>query len=399
MAKIRRSERDTLAQQAAYLSAVHGASQTQIGRLLGGISQAVVSRLIKHAEREGWLERRLIFHEEKLPKDRLEALRRLAVPPRLFEALKALGAGSGVCIRNLRIVDTGKSKDSTRAMDARLHRFGHFAAPHVSSLIQRSEVFAVTWGSTVSHVIAGLEALTPAMEIRHSIAFVPVCAEPTDQSSNRDTSSRLALRLQSLTRSTGPPIRTPSLSGVQALIPRTFRGAEMKTIRKFVEQTASYTEIFGLAEPLINKVDSVLTSVGPSSRPMGFIHEELIRAGGTETQPLTKARLAALVAGDIGGVLLPLPGLGKAGLREVDELNRMWTGINRGHLARIARQADGTKRPGVIVVSCGADRAEIVAEVVRCGLVNELIVDRELADRLAKQLGADRSSAPPAARP
>jgi DNA-binding transcriptional regulator LsrR (DeoR family) len=394
MAKIRRSERDILAQQAAYLSVEHRSSQVQIGRLLGGISQAVVSRLIKHAEKEGWLERRLIFHGERLPKDRLDTLRRLVEPRGLFEALKALGAGSGVSVRTLRIVDTGGSGASTRAMDARLTRAGHLAAPYVASLIPRSEVFAVTWGSTVSHAIAGLEALTPAMDVRHPLLFVPVCAEPTAQSSNKDTSSRLALRLQSLTRPAGPSPRTPSLSGVPALIPRKFRDAEMKAIRKFVEQTASYRDVFGGSVPLIDKVDSVLTSVGPSSRPMGFIHEELMRAGSTEAELLTKSRLAALVAGDIGGVLLPRPGLDKAGLREVDELNRMWTGINRRHFARIARQADSAKRPGVIVLSCGGDRAEIVAEAVRCGLVNELIVDRELAEKLAKQLGTDR---PPSA--
>ena len=398
MAKIRRAERDILAQQAAYLSVEHRWSQAQIGALLGGISQTVVSRLIKHAEEKGWLERRLIFHEELLPKDRVEALRRMVEPLGLFEALKAIGTGTGVCIRSLRIVDSGGSGDTTRAIDARLNRLGHRAAPHVAALIQRSEVFAVTWGSTVSHVIAGLETLTPAVDLRHPILFVPVCAEPTAQSSNKDTSSRLALRLQALTRAAGPSVNTPSLSGVPALIPRKFTGADMKAIRKFVEQTASYKEVFGREAPLINKVDSVLTSVGPSSRPMGFIHEELMRAGGTPTQPLTKARLSALVAGDIGGVLLPRRGLDKAAVGEVDELNRMWTGINRRHLARIARQADATKRPGVIVVSCGADRAEIVTEAVRCGLVNELIIDRQLADRLARQLVADRPSSPPLSR-
>ena len=392
MAKIRRAARDILAQQAAYLSVGHRWSQAQIGELLGGISQAVVSRLIKHAEEKGWIERRLIFHEELLPQDRLDELHRLVEPRGLFESLKALGAGSGVGIRTLRIVDSGSSSTNGRAIEAYLSRFGRRAAPHVAALIQRSEVFAVTWGSTVSHVIAGLEAETPAMVIRHAIRFVPVCAEPTAQSSNKDTSSRLAPRLQALTRSTGPSVGTPSLSGVPALIPRRFKGAQMQTIRKFVEQTASYMEVFGGDAPLISKVDSVLTSVGPSSRPMGFIHDELMRAGSTPAQPLTRNRLSALVAGDIAGVLLPRPGLSKADLREVQELTQMWTGISRDHLARIAREADASKRPGVIVVSSGATRAEIVAEVVRCGLVNELIIDRQLAERLARQLGADRSA-------
>jgi DNA-binding transcriptional regulator LsrR (DeoR family) len=392
MATFRRSERDVMAQKAAYLSAEHQWSQKQIAALLGGPSQTVVSRLLKYAEDKGWLERRVIFHGELLPESRLAELHRMVEPLGLTESLRALGTGSGVSLRNVCVVDSGGSGTTPRSIEGRLNRFGHRAAPHVAKLIERSDVFAVTWGSTVSHVIAGLETLNPPVELRHPIQFVPVCAEPTAQSSNKDTSSRLAPRLQFLTRSAGPSVNTPSLSGVPALIPRKFTDAEVRAIRKFIEQTASYKEIFGGPAPLISKVDSVLTSVGPSVRPMGFIHEELMRAGSTRTQPLTKARLSTLVAGDIAGVLLPKHGLDKAGLREVDELNRMWTGINRRHLARIARQADEKKRPGVIVVSFGADRAEIVAEVVRCGLVNELIVDRDLADRLAKNLSADRPS-------
>jgi len=42
---------------------------------------------------------------------------------------------------------------------------------------------------------------------------------------------------------------------------------------------------------------------------------------------------------------------------------------------------------GVVVVSIGGeDRAEIIAEVVRQGLVNELIIDRTLSEALVKAL-------------
>ena len=69
----------------------------------------------------------------------------------------------------------------------------------------------------------------------------------------------------------------------------------------------------------------------------------------------------------------------------------MWTGVRLKHLQRIAQQAERRKRPGVIVVSLGIDRAEIIAEAVRCGLINELIVDRSLADALARVLSAGRN--------
>ena len=42
--------KDFNAQRAAYLLAEHGLAQGEIGRMLGGLSQSVVSRLLKHAE-------------------------------------------------------------------------------------------------------------------------------------------------------------------------------------------------------------------------------------------------------------------------------------------------------------------------------------------------------------
>ena len=65
----------------------------------------------------------------------------------------------------------------------------------------------------------------------------------------------------------------------------------------------------------------------------------------------------------------------------------MWTGMKRAHLERIAKNAARDNHPGVIVVSVGgADRAEIIAEALRCGLVNELIIDRELVGALTRAL-------------
>ena len=93
------------------------------------------------------------------------------------------------------------------------------------------------------------------------------------------------------------------------------------------------------------------------------------------------------MVGDVGGVLFPRPGLGARGRAEVDALNRMWTGAKLRHFERIAKQAARSTRPGIIVVAMGGeDRAAIVAEAVRHGLVNELIIDRTLADALTAAL-------------
>ena len=50
MTSTRQARKDLEAQQAAYLYAVHGMTQGEIGRLLGGLLQPRVSRLLKRAE-------------------------------------------------------------------------------------------------------------------------------------------------------------------------------------------------------------------------------------------------------------------------------------------------------------------------------------------------------------
>jgi DNA-binding transcriptional regulator LsrR (DeoR family) len=244
---------------------------------------------------------------------------------------------------------------------------------------------AVTWGSTVSHLVDGLSHLIRSNPVTHRLRVVPVCGEPLGRASERDTSSRLAKRLHELANGDkDQPL--PSLTGVPALISRSFRGAHLDGIWKFVRRSASYSEIFGSRKPLINQVDSLLTAVGTARQPMGFMHAELLKAGSRPRKELTSAALAKLVVGDIGGVLLPRPGLGAAGRAEVEALNAMWTGANLSHLKRIAQQASRSTRPGVIVATMGEDRAESLAQAIRDGLVNELIVDRPLASALARAL-------------
>ena len=71
----------------------------------------------------------------------------------------------------------------------------------------------------------------------------------------------------------------------------------------------------------------------------------------------------------------------------------MWTGITLRHLQRIAQNANRNNRPGVILVSL--DRPDIVAEVIRQGLVNELIIDRPATIKVARLLADGRASVGP----
>lgn len=377
--------KDLEAQQAAYLCAKHQMTQAEIGRLLGGLSQSRVSRLLQRAEECGWLRRTYEFISDGISPARLEQLERFVEPSSLIERLAKIESRTGVRVRGVHVVDSGSGGTSRRSWAARLGRFGRSAAEPLAELISRATVFALTWGKTVSSLIDNSRPELWRETAARPIQIVPVCGEPYERASERDTSSRLAARLHALVRSTAP--MPPSLTGVPALIARRYHGADLRGIRKFVENSASYREVFGGTSPMIDEVDSLLTAVGPSDHPMGFIFDELLKAGSTPTRKLTEGKLKKLVVGDLGGVLVPRPGLQARERREVEKLNEMWTGVKLHHFERIAQDAARSTRPGVIVAAMGGeDRAEIIAEVIRYGVVNELIIDRTLSDALAKAL-------------
>lgn len=387
MATRRQDRKDFDVQRAAYLCAERELTQAEIGRRLGGLSQSRVSRLLQLAETRGWLERSYRFVAEKLPPGRHEQLRQLEEPGGLVELLKEITPLTGVHVRGVHVVDTGSSGTSERAIGARLARFAREVATPLDQLLLRSNCIAVSWGRSVFSALEGLRGAAELRSANRAVRVVPLCGEPLEQAARRETSTHLAEQLHKILHSSAPD--PPSLTGVPALIPRHFKGADAKGIRKFVAQAASYREVFGTSDPLINHVDTLLTSVGAAEKPLGFVNEELLKAGGSKVKPLTAAALASLVAGDMGGVLLPRRSLSPRDRKEVAALNAMWTGATLAHYERIAKAAQRSSRPGIVLLSIGGEgRAEIVAEVIRHGLVNELVIDSALAEALTKVLSA-----------
>src|SRR5262249_441522 len=92
-------------------------------------------------------------------------------------------------------------------------------------------------------------------------------------------------------------------------------------------------------------------------------------------------RLRSLVVGDLGSVLIPVPGRKQD--QEVKELNELRNGIQLKHLEAIAeRAARSQSSPGVVVVAIGKNKARVLCELVHRGLINELIIDQDLAKAL-----------------
>lgn len=136
----------------------------------------------------------------------------------------------------------------------------------------------------------------------------------------------------------------------------------------------------------MSDLHAVLTATGSAERPVSFGKSVLLGL-----KEMEAALLAQSIYGDVGGVLFPRLKIGSGARKLVHDLSQHWTGLKLDHLRRCASQAFSHvgpgARPGVIMLSFGADRADIVLEAVRSGVVHHLIISPELGARLDAQLG------------
>jgi DNA-binding transcriptional regulator LsrR (DeoR family) len=382
----KQEQRDRAAQRAAYLCAERGLTQREIGQLFGGLSQSRVSRLLSAAEKAGWLARSYQLISDRFPPGRLEELRKSEEPTDLLKALDKLDSETGVRVRQARVIATGPAGMSDRSIAMRLNRLGRATVNLVDDWLSNATCVGVTWGRTISTIIGALGPERPGGKkprlraTGRKMIVIPVCAEPMKQAASVYTSTHLAVKLREVLELREVP---PSLTGLPAFIPRRYGPEAVAGIRELMADSPSYQAVFGGNRPLIRQVDLLLTSVGSRHRSMGFAHEEFLRAAGEKDAPMSEEEFDRLFVGDIGGVLLPRnPADAKA-----RELSEMWTGAKRADFEHIAKTAARTSKPGVIVFSVnGEGRADAIALAVRQGLVNELVIDRTLADALTRLL-------------
>ena len=373
--------RDFQAQQAAYLRGRHKMRQEEIGLVLGGLSQSHVSRLLARAERKGWLVTDLRFVEAGIDEGALDQIRHLLEPQTLMQALEALVDRDSGHVPHAAVFDSGGEGTTMAAMDTRRRRLGHAAAGRLDELLQNARTIGVAWGRTVSGLIDGLAEQRRRARKADGMLLAPLCADLVDLPASDYSSSRLAERLFGiLGEGGGEPL---SLAGVPAYVPRHYPKEKAEVLWEYVRDSLSYQRIFAAERPLVGDLNCVLTSVGSTMAPVGGGTARLLAAGGIDID-----RLRSLVLGDIGGALVPKPGLSPDDADLVAELSRMWTGVDLGHLETIAAHAvPGEAGPGVMVIALGRDKAPVLLALIRRALINELIIDRDLArelERLAK---------------
>jgi DNA-binding transcriptional regulator LsrR (DeoR family) len=374
MASKSRGDEDLYILAAAYLCS-NNKFQKEIAAHLD-ISQPEVSRLLKKARTLGWL--KTTPRLDSPDPDLLDKMRmRFFSSEKLRRRLRELQPRGVGTLRKISIFPSDQG------------RFSRAGARAVEDALQRATIAGVTWGRTIRELVAELRAhCDRPLRKGNPLQLVPLCGEPLKdrQDPVKCSSSALAAELDELING-NKPSTCPSLAGVPAFIPKGFSRSQIRTIRHFICRVAGYGSVFGEDDraagagrplPLVHRVDTVITSLGVAGHESRgiFLMERV------EFEEITEEQLIESVVGDIGGIIIARRDASEAQKERIRDMNQRWLGIQQDHLLACARKASDNDRPGVIVLAIGRAKAEMVRRIVELSLVNELIIDRELADEL-----------------
>lgn len=360
---------------AAYLYVMHDMPQTEIGQVLGGLSQSHVSRLLTHAERAGYLVVERRFSEDTLDDADRRALQDLLAPEGLIDRLTAFCEANGQPTPNLVVHESGPGT-TEGAMALRRRRFGRAAAGGISTLLREQSVVGVAWGRTLGAIVDGIAQSRTPRAVRDDIEIVPVCAELLTVPQQGLSASRIAERLSDVLVGDGRAV--PQLTGFSAYVPRHYGAAARDAIWRLIRDAPNYERILRGPESLAGRMDVLLTAVGHADLLVLGGLDDLLRAAGIGAE-----ELHALVVGDIGGILIPRFDASERDRRLVAELNAMWTGISLDQVTAIARRAAAeASRVGVVVLALRSERAPTLVETVRLGLASHLVIDHDAATGL-----------------
>jgi DNA-binding transcriptional regulator LsrR (DeoR family) len=352
------------------------------------VSESTFSKYLAEAERRGWVIKSI--PEWQVPPEIMDKIYVRTSKYRPFEhTLTTRVAGS--TLKGLRIFSSGQVEDTRESWEARL---GHFACPasmRVLELLHMAENVGIAWGHTMAALVAVLERHFRNARRRAEysrLRFSPTCGEPLGAECPPErSSSALAAQLSAIWDCGSKPL---SLAGVPAVIPAVFTGEKRQGVREYITLCRDYRRIFGPATeagaiPLVDQIDTLITSVGSFSQNWQMYQDQLIQYGGI---PIEQLREFAL--GDISGALIPRSGLSASQQEVLRCIAALWTGIKLEHCQRIARDAAKHQAPGVIVVAIGSNKAGVILELIQQGLVNELIIDHDLAGELKRLLKGGR---------
>ena len=326
-------------------------------------------------------------------------------------ALKRI-APKGVPLRRLDVIHSGSIDRDSEGYDRRLRAVGRIAARRVRAHLADGTIATcgIAWGSMMAALVDGLRALCQVPPGRDRPAhFVACCGDPlTGPTPVRLSASHLAAMLDEVIN--GGVGRWTGLGAVPASIPMKFAsGEKMAVIEEFLTEATSYGEVFGGATPLAERLDLILTSMGLVGDPRvqdAWLQSRLLgelksRPRGSRMTPgddvsRVAEDLSRFVAGDLGGIFFPKTNQAED-LRVVARLNARWKGIKEDHVKACAVRAAGREFGGVVAVVAGCDKEQLLLDILSDGYINELIIDHDLAEKLAARTLA--SGAGPGPKP
>jgi DNA-binding transcriptional regulator LsrR (DeoR family) len=370
---------------AAYLAG-GGHKQTEIAATLG-LSQAAVSRLLARARKQ-YLREELRFLHENLDEKTMRGVVQRTIHRRLAANLDQFCARIRCRTPVLRVFASGSRETTVEAWQLRLETAARTAAPFVRDLLLRANLSGISWGQSVGNMAFAIRDLpAPPPRAGNPVRVVPLCGEPLGNRPTSLSSSSLSETLELALN--GRVVSNLSLGMVPAFIPGGFSKTELKAVWKLIGLVKAYDEIFGGREPLVERLDMILTSIAPAERPLGYGGGDLLRTGGLKLEELRQVLL-----GDISGVCIPRPRLDRAGRQRLTRVNERWTGIRLAHLEACSGRASGNPLsgpPGVVVFAIGSNKARFAVEAIRLGLINHAFVDDDLAEEMDRLLTAELS--------
>ena len=388
----KRPEERNIEMLAAAALAGEGKRPAEIAAQLG-ISAVAVSRHLKQARVDKYLEVHTTFAEQRVARETMEeVLKRLKRQDLEVKVNSVRGRPAEAAKVSLRVFRCGDEREERQ----RLKKLGILAAPLVRSLMLRSTSCGLTWGGTLEAVVAGIREMHCSLPWKSNerIEFIPLSGEPLGEAPSSFSSSNLARDLGLLANRSG--YDALSLAMVPAFVPDEFQSHEREGVWSLIELVKAYHQIFGphtkgravarssRSIPKAMNLDMILTSVGSSDKPLGFGRGVLF-----DHLSVSYHDLKSLLAAEVGGVCIPKDNLTRAQCEDLDKVQDSWTGLQLDHLELCARRAKDPLKgpPGVVVVSAGKKRAAAVYELIRRGLVNHLITDEVLADELETVCG------------
>lgn len=286
-------------------------------------------------------------------------------------------------------VEVCSSGPESETLEGRIAEFASNAAAHIGDCIvdEGVETVGVGWGYTVAIAIEMLqERGIPEMPAGRSITFLPTCGEPerpilpvnpSNLHNDQMSSTALAAALDRIfNRGSSHHL---SLVGIPDFVGIGASDQEVEITKTFtIRQNAHWRTIFDDSTGTVGKLDAILTSVASPKQPNRQFVPRFEKETGVDERTIAERVIA-----DIGGVWIPR----HEGDPVVASWNKWWTGITYSHYANCAQRAALEDKPGVIVIAFGSNKAEVVLEVVRRGLVNSLVIDDSLACELLLKLG------------